>query len=145
MLVVVVHSLLLPFFIHFCSSSFVDVLHSHLLFGIHPSPFRGLSTGFYTHFIISPQPISQSDLRHFHFQSFRYLLAAGTTVLMGHFFTHGRFLSYAPPLAFYLCLAGGAGGGGGGELASSFIIQGFIRILFDSHYIIIFIFRTIHI
>ena len=60
MLVVVVHSLLLPFFIHFCSS-FVDVLHSHLLFGIHPSPFRGLSTGFYTHFIISAEPISQSD------------------------------------------------------------------------------------
>ena len=104
--VVVVHSLLLPFFIHFCSS-FVDVLHSHLLFGIIPHPFVDYRRIFTPILIISAEPISQSDLRHFHFQSFRYFLAAGTAVLIGHFFfTHGRFLPYAPSLAFYLRFTG---------------------------------------
>ena len=93
--VAVLHSFL--FFICRCSSFTFAFWH-------HPSPFRGLSTSFYTHFIISAEPISQSVLRHFHFQSFRYFLAAGTMVLIGHFFTHGHFLPYAPSLVFYLRL-----------------------------------------
>ena len=60
----------LQLFIHFCSSfcfcssSFIFVLHL-LMFFIHIcfltsslTPFRGLSAGFYTHFILSAQPIA---------------------------------------------------------------------------------------
>ena len=125
MLVVVVHSYL--FFICRCSSFTFAFWH-------HPSPFRGLSTDFYTHFIISAEPIYLRVICvHFHFQSFRYFLAAGTAVLIGHFFfTHGRFLPFAPSLAFCLRLTGN-------RIKASSFIQGFIRILFESH------FRPIHI
>ena len=41
-----------------CCTSFITVLHSHLLFEHHPSPFRGLSPGFCTYFILSAQPIA---------------------------------------------------------------------------------------
>ena len=57
--------------------SFVNILHSHFAFRHHPSPFRGLLPGFYTHFILSAQ-------------LFRYLLIASATVLSG------RFLPDAP-------------------------------------------------
>ena len=46
-------------------SSFVDVLHfvvvlhSHFLFDVIPHPFLWLSPGFYTHFILSAQPIAE--------------------------------------------------------------------------------------
>ena len=46
------------FWSSFCyCSSFVNVLHSHFLFDI--ITFRGLSPGFYTHLILSVQPIAE--------------------------------------------------------------------------------------
>ena len=44
--------LLLLFFIYRCSSFTFS-------FGHHPSPFRGLSPGFETHFVLSAQPIAE--------------------------------------------------------------------------------------
>ena len=38
---------------------FVDFLHSHLLFDIIPHPFVDYPPGFYTHFILSAQPIAE--------------------------------------------------------------------------------------
>ena len=40
-------------------SSFVIFLHSHFSFRHHPSPFHGLSPGFYTHFILLAQPTAE--------------------------------------------------------------------------------------
>ena len=77
-------------------SSFVDVLHfvvvlhSHFLFDVisHLSvDYRRVFTPI-SYFQPSP---SQSDLRHFHFQPFRYLLTASATVLSGHFLPTGVF------------------------------------------------------
>ena len=48
--VVTLHSFL--FFICCCCFSFIA-------FWCHPSPFRGLSPGFYAHFILSAQPIAE--------------------------------------------------------------------------------------
>ena len=64
--------LLLLFFIHF-------VLHfcccfSFIAYQRHPSPFRGLSPDFYTHFVLSAQPIAEW-FWHFHFQPFQDLLS----------------------------------------------------------------------
>ena len=50
--VVVLHSFL--FFICCCCSSFIA-------FQRHPSPFHGLSLGFYAHFILSAQPIATTS------------------------------------------------------------------------------------
>ena len=79
LLVVVVHSfllffILLLFFIHFCSS-FVDVLHSHLLFDIIPHTFLWTIAGFLHPFYT----FSPAHRR--------------------------RFLPYAPSLTFYLRLS----------------------------------------
>ena len=74
-------------------------IHISFTFQHHPSPFCGLSPGFYTHFILSAQPITEW-LRYFHFQLFWYLLTASATVLIGPFYTHGHFLPYAPPPTF---------------------------------------------
>ena len=61
MLVVVVYSFLffflLLFFIHFYSS--FCCCSSFIAFQRHLSPFRGLSPGFYTHFILSAQLIAE--------------------------------------------------------------------------------------
>ena len=67
--------ILLLFFICRCSSFTFAFRH-------HPSPFRGLSPGFYTHYILSVQPIAEW---YSHFQPFRYLLTASATDLCGHF------------------------------------------------------------
>ena len=62
----------------------------HLLFDIilHPSvDYRRVFTSM-LYFQLSP---SQSDLRHFHFQPFYYLLTASATVLSGRFLPTGLF------------------------------------------------------
>ena len=90
MLVVVLHFIsdldfiLLLFFICRCSSFTFAFRH-------HPSPFSVDYRRVFTpilYFQLSP---SQSDLRHFHFQPFRYLLTASATVLSGHFLPTGVF------------------------------------------------------
>ena len=73
-----------------CYSSFVDVLHSHFLFDIIPHPSVDYRQVFRPILYFQPSP-SQSDLRHFHFQPFRYLLTASATVLSGHFLPTGVF------------------------------------------------------
>ena len=73
-----------------CCSSFADVLHSHLLFDITPHPSVDYRRVFTPILYFQPSP-SQSDLRHFHFQPFRYLSTANATVLSGHFLPTGVF------------------------------------------------------
>ena len=97
---------LLLLYLHFISdlhfvvvSSFVDFRHSHLLFRHHPSPFRGLLSGFYTHFILSVQPIAE----WFAILSFSTFLLSSCRERYGFewaFFTHRRFLPYAPSPTF---------------------------------------------
>ena len=73
-----------------CCSSFVDVLHSHLLFDIIPHPSVDYCRVFTLILYFQPSP-SQRYLQHFHFQPFRYLLTASATVLSGHFLPTGVF------------------------------------------------------
>ena len=73
-----------------CYSSFVNALHSHFLFDIIPHPSMDYRQVFRPILYFQPSP-SQSDLRHFHFQPFRYLLTASATVLSGHFLPTGVF------------------------------------------------------
>ena len=82
-----------------CYSSFVDVLHSHLLFDIIPHPSVDYRRVFTPISYFQPSP-SQSDLRHFHFQPFRYLLTASATVLSGHFLPTGVFYLMLLPNIF---------------------------------------------
>ena len=100
MLVVVVHSFL--FVLHF-----VVVLHfcycsSFIAFQRHHSPFRELSSGFYTHFILSAQPITEwfATLSSFPRSSF---------IVLPRFewasFPHRRFLPYTTSPTFYLRLS----------------------------------------
>ena len=81
-----------------CYSSFVNVFHLHFLFDIIPHPSVDYHQVFrpILYFQLSP---SQSDLQHFHFQPFHYLLTASATVLSGHFFLtfwHNLLLSRLP-------------------------------------------------
>ena len=73
-----------------CCSSFVVFLHSHFLFDIIPHPSVDYRQVFRPILYFQPSP-SQSDLRHFHFQPFRYLSTANATVLSGHFLPTGVF------------------------------------------------------
>ena len=76
-------------------SSFVDFLHSHFVFWHYPSPFRGLSPGFYKNFILSAQPIAE----WFTALSFSTIPLSSYRERYGFewmFFTHRRFLPYAP-------------------------------------------------
>ena len=73
-----------------CCSSFVNVLHSHFLFDIILHPSVDYHQVFTPILYFRPSP-SQSDLWHFHFQLFRYLLTASATVLSGHFLPTGVF------------------------------------------------------
>ena len=66
------------FFIHIC---FFDII---------PHPSVDYCWVFTPTLYFQPRP-SQSDLQHFHFQSFHYLLTAGATVLSGHFLPTGIF------------------------------------------------------
>ena len=56
MLVVVLH---FSFVLHFVVFLHFVVAVLLIAFRRHPSPFRGLSPGFYTHFILSAQPIAE--------------------------------------------------------------------------------------
>ena len=56
-LFVVVHSFL--FVLHFVVDLHFCYCSSFIAFQRHPSPFRELSPGFYTHFILSAQPITE--------------------------------------------------------------------------------------
>ena len=99
--------LLLMFFILFLIFillSFVDFLHSHFAFRHHPSPFRGLSPGFYTHFILSAQPIAE----WFATLSISTILLSSYRKRYGFewtFFIHRHFLPYAPSPTFMTQLA----------------------------------------
>ena len=105
---------------HFCI--FISYLYLHFIFNLHfvvvphlfffsftfsfrhhPSPFRGLSPAFYTHFIISAQPIVE----------WFATLSLSTIPLSSYcerygfewaLFTHRRFLPYAALSTFYLRL-----------------------------------------
>ena len=86
-------------FLIFILLSFADFLHSHFTFRHHPSPFRGLSPGSYTHFILSAQPIAEwlATL------SFSTILLSSYRECYGFewtFFTHRRFLPYATSPTF---------------------------------------------
>ena len=82
----------------------VVVLHLSLFFIyllfdviVHPSvDYRRVFTPI-LYFQRSP---SQSDSRHCHFQAFRNLLTASATLFEWAFFTHRRFLPYAPSMTF---------------------------------------------
>ena len=74
--VVVLHLSL--FFIHICFSNII------------PHPSVGYRRVFAPILYFQPSPL-QGDSRHFHFQSFRYLLTAGATVFSGHFLPTGVF------------------------------------------------------
>ena len=78
----------------FCCSSLADVLHSHFLFDIIPHPSVDYRQDFRPILYIQLSP-SQSDLRYFHFQPFRYLVTASATVLSVH---------CLPTSVFYLTL-----------------------------------------
>ena len=86
-----------------CFFTSLEVFH-FIAFRHHPSPFRGLSPGFYTHFILSAQPIADWFVT----------LSFSTIPLSSYrerynfewaFFTHRRYLSYAPSPTFYLRLS----------------------------------------
>ena len=83
---------ILLLYLHFCRfSSFTF----HLLFDIIPHSsvdYRRVFTPI-LYFQSSP---SQSDLRYFHFQLFRYLLTASATLLSGRFLPTGVFYLNAP-------------------------------------------------
>ena len=105
---------------HFCSSFCCCCFAFFLLFLIlllffifvvvlqrHASPFRGLSPGFYTHFILSAQPIAEwSTALHFNLSEiFFHSFTASATFLSGHFLPTGAFLRYAASPTFYLRLS----------------------------------------
>ena len=85
MLVVVVHWL----YCHFCSS--FCCYSSFIAFQRHPSPFRGLSPGFYTHFILSVQPITEWFTTLSFSEIFFHSFTASATVLRGYFLPTGVF------------------------------------------------------
>ena len=86
-----------------CCSSFVVFLHSHFLFDIIPHPSVDYRQVFRPILYFQLSPL-QSDLQHFHFQLFHYLLNASTTVLSEHypqvFFTLLSFPTFFAQPAF---------------------------------------------
>ena len=94
MLVVVLHFIFVSSFLIFILLLYLHLsiffIHISFAFRHHPSPFRGLSQSFHTHFILSASP-SQSDLQYCYFQPFRYLLTVSATVLSGRFLPTGVF------------------------------------------------------
>ena len=98
--------LLLLLFISFLHLDFILLFSFiHLLFGIISHPSVDYRRVFAPILYFQPSP-SQSDLRYFHFQPFRYLLTASAAVLGGHFLPTGVFLPCAPSPTFYLHLSG---------------------------------------
>ena len=87
--------ILLLFFICRCSSSTLAFHH-------HPSPFRGLSPGFYTHFILSAQPIAEWFATLSFVQPFRS--CRERYGLEWAFFTRSRFLPYCSFTDILTCI-----------------------------------------
>ena len=86
-------SFLMCIFICRCSSFTYFFQH-------HPSPFRWLSPGFYTYFVLSAQPIAE----WFTALSFSTIPLSSYRERYGFewaFFTHRRFLPYAPSRHFW--------------------------------------------
>ena len=83
-----------------CYSSFVDVLHSHFLFDIIPHPSVDYRHVFRPILYFQPSP-SQSDLRHFHFSTIPLSSYRERYGFEWAFFTHRRFLPYAPSRHFW--------------------------------------------
>ena len=91
-------------FLFCCLSLFVDVFHSVVVLPIairhHPSPFRWLSPSFYTHFVL----LAQSIAEWFATLSFLTIPLSSYRERYGFewaFFTHRRFLPYAPSRHFW--------------------------------------------
>ena len=91
-------------FLFCCLSLFVDVFHSVVVLPIairhHPSPFRWLSPSFYTHFVL----LAQSIAEWFATLSFLTIPLSFYRERYGFewaFFTHRRFLPYAPSRHFW--------------------------------------------
>ena len=82
-----------------CYSSFVDVLHSHFLFDIIPHPSVDYRQVFRPILYFQPSP-SQSDLWHFHFSTIPLSSYREHYGFEWAFFTHRRFLPYAPSQHF---------------------------------------------
>ena len=90
--VMLIFILLLLFFICQCSSFTFSFQH-------HPSHLHGLSLSFYTHFVLSAQPITE----WFVTLSFSTILLSSYHKGYGFewaFFTHRRFLPYTPSQHF---------------------------------------------
>ena len=83
-----------------CYSSFVDVLHSHFLFDIIPHPSVDYRQVFRPILYFQPSP-SQSDLWHFHFSTIPLSSYRKRYGFEWAFFTHRRFLPYAPSQHFW--------------------------------------------
>ena len=79
-----------------CCSSFV-FLHSHFLFNIIPHPSMDYRQVFRPILYFQPSP-SQSELRHFHFQTLHYCYRKRYGFEWA-FFTHRHFLPYTPSQA----------------------------------------------
>ena len=80
-----------------CCSSLVVFLHSHFLFDIILHPSMDYHQVFRPILYFQPSP-SQSDLRYFHFQPLCYCYRKRYG-FEWEFFTHRRFLPYAPSQA----------------------------------------------
>ena len=94
-----------------CCSSFVNVLHSHFLFGIIPHPSVDYRRGCYTPFYTFSPAHCRVIHDTFHFQPFCYLLTASATVLSGHFLPTGVFyLTLLPSILGTTCFYQGLPG-----------------------------------
>ena len=83
-----------------CYSSFVDVLHSHFLFEIILHTSVDYRQVFRPILYFQPGP-SQSDSRHFHFSTIPLSSYRKCYGFEWAFFTHRRFLPYAPSRHFW--------------------------------------------
>ena len=83
-----------------CYSLFVNVFHSHFLFDIMPHPSVDYRQVFRPILYFQPSP-SQSDLWHFHFSTIPLSSYRKRYGFEWAFFTHRRFLPYAPSRHFW--------------------------------------------
>ena len=87
-------------FCYCCYSSFINVFHSHFLFDIILHPSLDCRQVFRPILYFQPSP-SQSDLWHFHFSTIRLSSYRELYGFEWAFFTHRRFLPYAPSQHFW--------------------------------------------
>ena len=103
------------FWSSFCCSSFVIFLH-WFAFRHHPSPSRGLSPGFSTHFILSAQPIAEWFPNTFIFSTIPLSSYRQRYGFERALITHRRLLPYAHSPTFYLRLSKVSPGAGSPSL-----------------------------